>query len=122
MLYPKEEKIHSNAYPVLLHYCKNCEHQEEAENPCVYQNNIIPVPIERKHAVQGLASDPALPRTHRTRCPKCGHNEAVFFQTQDRRKDTPLTLNFVCANTTCNHLWVPQSTTTSTQATTNSRL
>lgn len=60
---------------------------------------------ERKHIATGLASDPTLPRTRQCKCPKCGHTEAVFFQTHDRRRDTPMTLNYVCCNPACNHVW-----------------
>ncbi len=36
MLYPKENKIERKLY----FSCRNCEHEEEAEDPCVYKNQL----------------------------------------------------------------------------------
>lgn len=60
---------------------------------------------EKTGAVSGLSADPTLPRTTRRPCPSCGFEETVFFQSHDRRRDTPMTLYFVCCNTSCGHLW-----------------
>jgi DNA-directed RNA polymerase II subunit RPB9 len=37
MLYPKEDKQNRT----LLFACRNCDHQEEASNSCVYRHDII---------------------------------------------------------------------------------
>ena len=34
-----------------------------------------------------VIADPSLPRTEDHPCPKCGHREAVFFQSQSRRQE-----------------------------------
>ncbi|KAK2156476.1 hypothetical protein LSH36_212g00050 [Paralvinella palmiformis] len=36
MLYPKEDKENTR----LLYACRNCDYQQEAENPCIYVNKI----------------------------------------------------------------------------------
>ena len=122
MLYPKEDRTNR----VLLFACRNCDHQEEANNYCVYRHDIIlpamyylsyfklqifnDIFSEQSRSYSDFPSDPTLPRTNKRPCPKCKYAEAVFFQTHDRRRDTPMTLNFVCCNSTCNHVWneVPQ--------------
>lgn len=102
MLYPKEDRGDSAR---LFYVCRNCDHQEESRDSCVYEHNIIPKPIERKHLVLGIASDPALPRTNKRPCPRCQHTEVVFFQTQDMHRDAPMSLTFVCCSAACNHMW-----------------
>lgn len=89
----------------LLLSCKNCDHQEDASEPCVYRNNIQTLPLEKQAIPKGLSTDPTLPRTDKRPCPVCGHREAVFFQAHDRRRDTPMTLFFVCCNENCSHFW-----------------
>jgi DNA-directed RNA polymerase II subunit RPB9 len=37
MLYPKEDKVAKK----LLYGCRNCGHQEPADNPRVYRNEIL---------------------------------------------------------------------------------
>lgn len=37
MLYPKEDRQNRS----LLFACRNCDHQEEASNYCVYRHDII---------------------------------------------------------------------------------
>jgi DNA-directed RNA polymerase II subunit RPB9 len=36
MLYPRENKEELK----LMYACRNCEHQEEADNPCIYKNRL----------------------------------------------------------------------------------
>ncbi|CAH8276388.1 unnamed protein product [Arabidopsis lyrata] len=36
ILYPKEDKEQS----ILLYACRNCDHQEAADNNCVYRNEV----------------------------------------------------------------------------------
>ncbi|KAH6831650.1 RNA polymerases M/15 Kd subunit, partial [Perilla frutescens var. hirtella] len=69
----KEQKI-------LLYACRNCDHQEVADNNCVYRNEIHHSVGERTQVLQDVAADPTLPRTKSVRCTSCGHGEAVFFQ------------------------------------------
>lgn len=71
------------------------------------QSHVITIFLfsEQSRSYSDFPSDPTLPRTNKRPCPKCRHPEAVFFQTHDRRRDTPMTLNFVCCNPACNHVW-----------------
>ncbi|KAI8565988.1 hypothetical protein RHMOL_Rhmol02G0004500 [Rhododendron molle] len=76
ILYPKEDKEQK----ILLYACRNCDHQEVADNNCVYRNEIHHSVAERTQVLQDVAADPTLPRTKSVRCAQCGHGEAVFFQ------------------------------------------
>eukprot|EP01018_Ginkgo_biloba_P003900 Gb_33871 [translate_table: standard] len=80
MLYPKEDKEHK----ILLYACRNCDHQEVADNNCVYRNEIHHAANERTMILEDVTSDPTLPRTKSVRCAVCNHGEAVFFQADGR--------------------------------------
>ncbi|KAF9314492.1 DNA-directed RNA polymerase II core subunit rpb9, partial [Podila minutissima] len=94
LLYPREDRSQMDQYgdPIkrLMFACRNCDYQEEADNNCVYRNEIV-------HA-------PAYPRT-RMRCAKCGHEEAVFFQAQGHSAEMKMTLYYICCNKQCGHRW-----------------
>ncbi|KAL0919095.1 hypothetical protein M5K25_011168 [Dendrobium thyrsiflorum] len=75
ILYPKESKEQK----ILLYACRNCDHQEEADNNCVYRNEIHHSIGERTQVLLDVAADPTLPRTKSVRCAVCNHPEAVFF-------------------------------------------
>ena len=55
--------------------------------------------------VADVISDPTLPRTLDHPCPKCGHKEAVYFQSQTRRAEEGMRLYYVCTNQHCTHRW-----------------
>ncbi|RCV18842.1 hypothetical protein SETIT_3G335700v2 [Setaria italica] len=76
ILYPKEDREQK----VLLYACRNCDHQEVADNNCVYRNVVHHSAGEFTQVLQDVAGDPTLPRTKDVRCAVCGHGEAVFFQ------------------------------------------
>ena len=101
MLYPKEDK----QLLKLLYSCRNCDHQELAENPCIYVNKITHEVDELTQIVSDVISDPTLPRTHDHPCQRCGTNEAVFFQAHSRQSDDKMTLYYVCCNPKCTHRW-----------------
>ncbi|KAK4433876.1 DNA-directed RNA polymerases II, IV and V subunitA [Sesamum alatum] len=100
ILYPKEDKEQK----ILLYACRNCDHQEVADNNCVYRNEIHHSVGERTQVLQDVAADPTLPRTKSVRCASCGHGEAVFFQATARGEEG-MTLFFVCCNPNCGHRW-----------------
>ncbi|KAF3321244.1 DNA-directed RNA polymerases II, IV and V subunit 9A [Carex littledalei] len=77
ILYPREDRDQK----ILLFACRNCEHQEVADNNCVYRNEVHHTAAERTQVLQDVAGDPTLPRTKTVKCAQCGHPEAVFFQT-----------------------------------------
>lgn len=90
----------------LLYACRLCRYTEYAQGPLIYQNILKKEVGNVLHTVPSAVSDdPTLPRSQNAHCEKCGHNEAVFFQsdTSDVRNDT-LALIFVCCN--CDHKWV----------------
>ncbi|KAF3782235.1 DNA-directed RNA polymerases II IV and V subunit 9A [Nymphaea thermarum] len=100
ILYPKEDREQK----VLLYACRNCDHQEVADNNCVYRNEIHHSVGERTQVLQDVAADPTLPRTRTVRCTVCNHGEAVFFQAAARGEEG-MTLFFVCCNPNCGHRW-----------------
>ena len=50
--------------------------------------------------LQDVRADPTLPRTKDVTCPKCAHNEAVFFSAST---EEGMTLFFNC--TKCGNRW-----------------
>lgn len=98
MLYPRED----NENQRLLFECRTCSYVEEAGNPLVYRHELITNIGETAGVVQDIGSDPTLPRSDRE-CPKCHSRENVFFQSQQRRKDTSMVLFFVCL--ACSHIF-----------------
>ncbi|KAG2193526.1 hypothetical protein INT46_008319 [Mucor plumbeus] len=101
LLYPREDKNERK----LMFACRNCEYQEQAENVCVYRHEIVHAPSEQTMMLADLSTDPTLPRAN-VQCGKCGHPEAVFFQSSSRRADAKMTLFYVCGNRGCGHRWV----------------
>jgi len=101
MLYPKEDKENRR----LLYVCRNCDFKQEAENPCIYVNKIQHEVDELTQIIGDVIADPTLPRTEDHPCPKCGHKEAVFFQSQARRAEEGMRLYYVCTLPHCMHRW-----------------
>lgn len=91
MLYPREDKDNAR----LLYSCRNCDYTELAENPKVYRHELITNIGETAGVVQDIGSDPTLPRSDKL-CPNCGNHDCVFFQSQQKRKDTSMILFYVC--------------------------
>ncbi|CAI2175481.1 16870_t:CDS:2 [Funneliformis geosporum] len=103
LLYPREDK---EAHK-LFYACRNCIHQEETENKCVYRNEIMHSSNETTTIIRDIACDPTLARTEKE-CPECGYTEAVYFEQQSRRSgrsDTKMMLYYACANTECGYRW-----------------
>ncbi|RPA80886.1 DNA directed RNA polymerase II 15 kDa subunit [Ascobolus immersus RN42] len=91
MLYPKEDR---EAFR-LVYRCRTCPYVEHATTGCVYRNNLSSQAGETAGVTTEVGSDPTLPRAQKE-CPSCGHPEAVFFQSQQRREDTKMRLFYVC--------------------------
>ena len=87
--------------------CRNCDHQEPADNPCIYVNKITHEVDELTQIVSDVISDPTLSRRRDNShpCPSCGHTEAVFFQANSAQSDDKMTLYYVCCNPNCCHRW-----------------
>ncbi|KAM3829538.1 DNA-directed RNA polymerase II subunit RPB9 isoform 2-T2 [Vipera latastei] len=83
MLYPKEDKENR----ILLYACRNCDYQQEADNSCIYVNKITHEVDELTQIIADVSQDPTLPRTEDHPCQKCGHKEAVFFQSHSARAE-----------------------------------
>jgi len=91
MLYPKEDKENRK----LLYACRNCDYQQEADNMCIYVNKIQHDVDELTQIIGDVIADPTLPRTEDHPCKKCGHREAVFFQSQTRRAQVSVISNTI---------------------------
>merc|ERR1712093_818532 len=92
LLYPKADKIHKQ----LLYSCRNCDWFDEANSICVYRSELITELKETAGVTQDIATDPTLPRAQ-MKCPRCGNDEAVFYQDQQtKRAESRMTLFYVC--------------------------
>ncbi|KAK4135272.1 DNA-directed RNA polymerase II subunit RPB9 [Trichocladium antarcticum] len=91
MLYPKEDE-HEHK---LMFTCRTCNFSEEATSSCIFRNIQNNAAGETAGVTQDVGSDPTLPRSNRT-CPTCKHEEAVFFQSQQRSAETGMKLFYVC--------------------------
>ncbi|KAL7753818.1 DNA-directed RNA polymerase II core subunit rpb9 [Sorochytrium milnesiophthora] len=102
MLYPKENRAERS----LLYACRNCGLEEEAQDKCVYRNDIkLSVSGEQMLLSTELSADPTLPKAYDIPCPNCHHPECTYFQTRSNRKDAKMTLHYICSNSNCNHKW-----------------
>lgn len=101
MLYPQENKRERQ----LQYACRLCRYTEQApDQPLIYRNEMKKEVGNILHTVPSAVSDdPTLARSQTTICGNCGHNEAVFFQSDIAQSDS-LALIFVCCN--CDHKWV----------------
>ncbi|EMD36854.1 hypothetical protein CERSUDRAFT_114778 [Gelatoporia subvermispora B] len=112
LLYPKADQQRR----IMVYACRICAYDEIGENKCVYRNDLLTVTKEQVGVTTDLMNDPTLVRAlllHKRRrltgvqahaniqCPSCGHDDAVYFQDQSKRKETRMILFFVC--TKCNH-------------------
>ncbi|KAL4742289.1 hypothetical protein BDV11DRAFT_180994 [Aspergillus similis] len=93
LLYPKEDRVNNR----LMFTCRTCHVGEPATSNCVYQNKLTSQVGDTAGVTQDVGNDPTLPRSNKT-CPKCAHNEAVFFQSQQRSAETGMKLYYVCCH------------------------
>lgn len=98
MLYPKEDEENQK----LQFTCRTCQYTEEAATTCIFRNELDTSVGETAGVTQDVGSDPTLPRSNVT-CPSCRHEEAVFFQSQQRGANTGMTLFYVCCD--CGHIF-----------------
>merc|ERR1711915_899781 len=114
MLYPKEDKVNK----ILLYVCRNCDHEESAEDNCVYRNEIhvqasLSTDLDGEsefeggtHILHDVVNDPTLPRTKSAKCPHCSGKEAVCFQAHTGSgMGEGMSLFFVCCNPDCGWRW-----------------
>jgi len=102
MLYPQEDKRSRT----LRYSCRLCRYTEEATQSLIYRNVLKKEVGNVLHTVPSAVSDdPTLARSQNASCENCGHNEAVFFQSDtNAAQNDSLALIFVCCN--CDHKWV----------------
>ncbi|KAF2763271.1 hypothetical protein EJ05DRAFT_32640 [Pseudovirgaria hyperparasitica] len=98
LLYPKEDKINAR----LMFACRTCQYATEALTPMVTRKEVSSSAGDTAGLTDDIGQDPTLPRVEKL-CPKCGENEAVFFQSQQRSSETGMKLYYVCC--TCGQVW-----------------
>lgn len=104
LLYPKADQQRR----IMVYACRICPYDEIGENKCVYRNDLLTVTKEQMGVVTDLMNDPTLAHADMP-CPKCGNEDAVYFQDQSKRKETRMILFYVC--TRCNHSFTDPSVT-----------
>ncbi|KAJ6466930.1 hypothetical protein C8R45DRAFT_480735 [Mycena sanguinolenta] len=117
LLYPKADQQRR----IMVYACRICTYDELVENKCVYRNDLLTVtkyvcqfsslrwPTSLREQVgvtTDLGSDPTLAHSN-IPCPKCGHEDAVLYQDQSKRKETRMILFYVCVK--CNHSFTDPS-------------
>ncbi|OAY71387.1 DNA-directed RNA polymerases II, IV and V subunit 9A, partial [Ananas comosus] len=100
ILYPKEDK----ETRTLLYACRNCDHQEVADDNIVYKMEIRRPVRKGTEILHDAAADASLPRTRSVKCANCNHPEAAFFQATAKGEEG-MTLFFMCCNPSCGHRW-----------------
>ncbi|KAJ7506987.1 hypothetical protein B0H11DRAFT_188074 [Mycena galericulata] len=120
LLYPKADQQRR----IMVYACRICTYDELGENKCVYRNDLLTVTKEQVGVTTDLGTDPTLVTPSRFRpdfphslpfsqahsnipCPKCGHEDAVLYQDQSKRKETRMILFYVCVK--CNHSFTDPS-------------
>lgn len=97
MLYPTDNKENC----LLKFLCKSCNYSETVEKNTKETNMVYRNEVKLgQRAVKidpGIICDPTFSRTKKTQCPKCGYNEAIFFQNPNIN-DPGMKLVFVCCN------------------------
>ncbi|KAH9023635.1 hypothetical protein EDB85DRAFT_1990770 [Lactarius pseudohatsudake] len=88
-----------------LHFCSECNNllypkQSKQRRTMVYACRIARASTRPEQAgvTTDLGQDPTLAHTN-IACPNCGHEDAVFYQDQSKRKETRMILFYVCTRT-----------------------
>ncbi|XP_026571132.1 DNA-directed RNA polymerase II subunit RPB9 [Pseudonaja textilis] len=99
-----------------IRFCQECNNmlypKEDKENRILlYASPRSPQPTryfafsELTQIIADVSQDPTLPRTEDHPCQKCGHKEAVFFQSHSARAEDAMRLYYVCTAPHCGHRW-----------------
>ncbi|KAJ7145136.1 hypothetical protein C8R43DRAFT_551395 [Mycena crocata] len=102
LLYPKADQQRR----IMVYACRICTYDEIVENKCVYRNDLLTVTKEQVGVTTDLGTDPTLAHSN-IPCPQCGHEDAVLYQDQSKRKETRMILFYVCVK--CNHSFTDPS-------------
>jgi len=80
-----------------------CNYSELVEGSgLVYRNDLLKVTREQPGVTTDLGSDMTLMHAN-MQCPNCKNTDCVTYQDQSKRKETRMTLFYVCTNTACGH-------------------
>ncbi|EKM57318.1 uncharacterized protein PHACADRAFT_160812 [Phanerochaete carnosa HHB-10118-sp] len=99
LLYPKADPDRR----IMVYACRICDFDEPGENKLVYRNDLLTVTKEQVGVTHDLPTDTTLAHAKMV-CPKCGNDDAVYFQDQSKRRETRMILFYVC--TKCNHSYL----------------
>ncbi|GJE93064.1 DNA-directed RNA polymerase II subunit RPB9 [Phanerochaete sordida] len=99
LLYPKADAERR----IMVYACRICDFDEASDNGIVYRNDLLTVTKEQVGVTHDLMTDTTLAHSKMV-CPQCGHDDAVIFQDQSKRKETRMILFYVC--TKCNHSYL----------------
>lgn len=80
--------------------CPRCEYKETSENQVAVVQDVDEV--SEFNVLKDGEGTQTLP-TVETNCPKCDHNQAVWWMLQTRSADEPTTQFYRC--TSCSHTW-----------------
>ncbi|KAJ7835979.1 hypothetical protein B0H13DRAFT_1640447, partial [Mycena leptocephala] len=110
LLYPKADPQRR----ILLYACRTdkCPYDEISENGFVYRNDYLTDTKEQVGVTANLGTDPTLAHSN-IPCPQCGHQDAVLYQDQSKRKETRMILFYVCVK--CNHSFTDPSLASETR-------
>ncbi|KAH9474435.1 DNA-directed RNA polymerase II subunit RPB9 [Psilocybe cubensis] len=89
LLYPKADPQRR----IMVYGCRICQYDDMVENKCVYRNDLLTVTKEQVGVTTDLGADATLAHSN-IPCPKCGNDDAVFYQDQSKRKETRMILFF----------------------------
>lgn len=106
-MFPIEDKQNKKLNFMCKHCNKRVQVKSSQKRYCVYQNYVNEDEETNIDAIVNpdIIMDPTLPRSRDIQCPKCGNNEAVFFNAQSRNPNEAMALIMVCTNDTCKHYW-----------------
>ena len=101
MLCPNENSENKQ----IMYACINCDYKQLAENSCVYVNKIMHEVHQLAKINADVIGDPTLPRSNNHPCPKCHHQNAVYFQSDSFISEDEIRFYYVCTNVVCKHRW-----------------
>ncbi|MDP2436180.1 MAG: hypothetical protein Q8P67_10590 [archaeon] len=106
MLFPVVEPgDDEDSKPRLVYECRGCNERVGADGHMIFRRVLkADALVSAYHMPDDVISDPTLPRTRKTQCPKCLNREAVFYQSNSTGADA-MTLYFVCCTPGCGERW-----------------
>uniref|UniRef100_A0A8C7VAW6 DNA-directed RNA polymerase II subunit RPB9 n=1 Tax=Oncorhynchus mykiss TaxID=8022 RepID=A0A8C7VAW6_ONCMY len=76
---------------ILLYACRNCDHQQEADNSLLLHPN-----PDTEQIIADVSQDPTLPQTE---------DHPLFFQSHSMKAEDVMRLYYVCTAPHCGHRW-----------------